>query len=210
MDKYNKNMQWRYATKKFDTSKKISEDDLENLLEAIRLSPSSYGLQPYQIFVIKEPKLREKLKSAAWNQPQITDASHLLIFANLKEIDKAYVGNYLDAIAETRDLPRKDLNRQEDMINNTVLTFSPENKNQWAAKQTYIALGNLLSAAANLKIDACPMEGFEATKFDEILGLKEKGLTTAVIATIGFRSPEDKHQHDTKVRKSKEELFNRI
>jgi len=210
MDKYNNNLEWRYATKKFDASKKISEGDLENLLEAIRLSPSSYGLQPYQVFVIKEPELREKLKPAAWNQSQITDASHLLIFANLKEIDKSYVDNYLDTIAETRNQPRQDLNGLEDMITNTVLNFSPEGKNKWATNQVYIALGNLLSAAANLKIDACPMEGFEATKFDEILGLNEKGLTTAVIATIGFRSSEDKHQYDTKVRKNKEELFNRL
>ena len=210
MKKYNNNLNWRYATKKFDISKNIPEVDLEQLLEAIRLSPSSYGLQPYQVFVIKNPELREKLKAAAWNQPQIVDASHLLVFANLKEIDKVYVDAYLDMIADTRNQTREDLSGLENMLDNTVLKFSSEKKNQWASNQAYIVLGNLLSAAANSKIDACPMEGFEAIKFDEILGLKEIGLTTAVIATLGYRSSEDKQQYAIKVRKNKEELFNRL
>ncbi|CAM4043275.1 NAD(P)H-dependent oxidoreductase [Gillisia limnaea] len=210
MKNYIETLNWRYATKIFDTSKKVSEEDLEELLEAIQLSASSYGLQPYEIFVIKNAELRNKLQSAAFDQPQITDASHLLVFANLAEIDKSYVDGYLDNIAKTRTTKRKDLAGLEEMLDNTVLKFSPEEKNQWAANQTYIALGNLLSAAANFKIDACPMEGFEADKFDEILGLKEKGLTTAVVATIGYRSEEDQLQHAVKVRKSKEELFNRL
>src|SRR5680860_98261 len=210
MKKYNNNLNWRYATKKFDISKNIPEVDLEQLLEAIQLSASSYGLQPYQVFVIKNPELREKLKAAAWNQPQIVDASHLLVFANLKEIDKVYVDAYLDMIADTRNQTREDLSGLENMLDNNVLKFSSEKKNQWASNQAYIALGNLLSAAANSKIDACPMEGFEAIKFDEILGLKEIGLTTAVIATLGYRSSEDKQQYAIKVRKNKEELFNRL
>jgi len=210
MKKYNNNLNWRYATKKFDASKNIPEVELEQLLEAIQLSASSYGLQPYQVFVIKNPELREKLKAAAWNQPQIVDASHLLVFANLKEIDKVYVDAYLDMIADTRNQTREDLSGLENMLDNTVLKFSSEKKNQWASNQAYIVLGNLLSAAANSKIDACPMEGFEAIKFDEILGLKEIGLTTAVIATLGYRSSEDKQQYAIKVRKNKEELFNRL
>lgn len=210
MKDYIETLNWRYATKKFDPSKKVSEEDIEKLLEAIRLSASSYGLQPYEIFVIKNAELRNKLQSAAFGQPQITDASHLLVFANLAEIDKSYIDEYLDNIAETRTTKRKDLAGFEQMLDNSVLKFSPEEKNQWAANQTYIALGNLLSAAANFKIDTCPMEGFEADKFDEILGLKEKGLTTAVVATIGYRSEEDQLQHAVKVRKRKEELFNRL
>lgn len=210
MNPYNKTLNWRYATKKFDSSRKISEIELDQLLEAIQLSASAYGLQPYQVFVITNPGLREKLKPAAWNQSQITEASHLLVFANLTEIDKVYVDGYLDSIAETRNQTREDLSGLEKMLDNTVLKFSPEKKNQWATNQTYIALGNLLAAAANLKIDACPMEGFEALKFDEILGLKEKGLTTAVIATLGYRSSEDQQQHAKKVRKNKDKLFNKL
>ncbi len=210
MKNYIETLNWRYATKKFDTSKKVSEEEIEKLLEAIQLSASSYGLQPYEIFVIKNAEIRNKLQSAAFDQPQITDSSHLLVFANLAEIDKSYVNDYLDNIAETRSTKRTELAGFEQMLDNTVLKFSPEEKNQWAANQTYIALGNLLSAAANFKIDACPMEGFNADEFDKILGLKEKGLTTAVVATIGYRSEEDQLQHAVKVRKSKEELFNRL
>ena len=204
---YNEDLNWRYATKKFDSEKEISEKDLNMLLESIQLSASSYGLQPYEIKVVKNKETRQKLKAAAWNQTQVTDASYLLVFANLTHVNEAYVDTYLDNIAETRNLSREDLQGMEDMIKNTTLKLPAEAQNTWAAKQAYIALGNLLSAAANLKIDACPMEGFDAEKFDEILGLKTENLTTAVIAPIGYRSDDDQYQHLAKVRKSKSDLI---
>ncbi|MCH4824136.1 NAD(P)H-dependent oxidoreductase [Gramella lutea] len=204
---YIEDLNWRYATKKFDSEREISQEDLNSLLESIQLSASSYGLQPYQVIVVKDQETREKLKAAAWNQTQITDASYLLVFANLKSVNKAYLDSYLDNIADTRDLSRENLKGMEDMITNTTLQLSPEQQEIWAAKQAYIALGNLLSAAASIKIDTCPMEGFDAQKFDEILGLEEKNLTTAVIAPVGYRSEEDHYQHLTKVRKSKSELI---
>ncbi len=204
---YIEDLNWRYATKKFDSEKEISQEDLNKLLESIQLSASSYGLQPYEVIVVKDEKIREKLKAAAWNQTQITDASYLLVFANLKSVSEAYVDTYLDNIAETRNLTRADLKGMEDMIKSTTLQLPADAQNTWAAKQAYIALGNLLSAAANLKIDTCPMEGFDAAKFDEILGLQDKNLTTAVIAPIGYRSEEDHYQHLAKVRKSKSDLI---
>lgn len=204
---YNEDLNWRYATKKFDSEKEISKEDLNTLLESIQLSASSYGLQPYEIIVVKNEKIREQLKAAAWNQTQITDASYVLVFANLKSVNEAYVDTYLDNIAETRNMSREDLKGMEDMIKSTTLQLPAELQNTWAAKQAYIALGNLLSAAASLKIDTCPMEGFDAAKFDEILGLGEKNLTTAVIAPIGYRSEEDHYQHLAKVRKSKSDLI---
>lgn len=207
---YNEDLNWRYATKKFDAEKELSQDDLNSILESIQLSASSYGLQPYEVIVVKDGETREKLKAAAWNQTQVTDASYLLVLANLKSVDEAYVDSYLDNIAETRNLSREDLKGMEDMIKNTTLQLSNEAQNTWAAKQAYIALGNLLSAAAVLKVDTCPMEGFDAQKFDEILGLDKKNLTTAVIAPIGYRSEEDPYQHLTKVRKSKSDLINII
>lgn len=210
MQTYIENLNWRYATKKFDSSRKISEEEIEKLMEAIQLSASSYGLQPYEILIIKDEELRKKLKSAAFKQPQITDASHLLVFANNIGISKKDVDKYLDHISEIRETTREKLIGFEQMLANTVLNLSPEEKNQWAVNQTYIALGNFLSAAANLKIDACHMEGFDFKKFDEILGLKERGLTTAVLASIGYRSSEDNLQHALKVRKRKEELFTRL
>ena len=204
---YIDDLNWRYATKKFDSEKKLSQEDLNTLLESIQLSASSYGLQPYEVIVVKDEEIREKLKAAAWNQTQITDASYLLVFANLKSVSENYVDTYLDNIAETRNLNRADLKGMEDMIKSTTLQLPADAQNTWAAKQAYIALGNLLSAAANLKIDTCPMEGFDAAKFDEILGLQDKNLTTAVIAPVGYRSEEDQYQHLTKVRKSKSDLI---
>ncbi len=204
---YNEDLNWRYATKKFDSEKEISKDDLNTLLESIQLTASSYGLQPYEVFVVKDQKIREQLKAVAWNQTQITDAYCVLVFANLKSVSEAYVNTYLDNISQTRNISREDLQGMEDMIKNTTLQLPADKQNTWAAKQAYIALGNLLSAAANLKIDTCPMEGFDAEKFDEILGLADKNLTTAVIAPIGYRSEEDQYQHLSKVRKSKSDLI---
>ena len=206
-ENYIENLHWRYATKKFDKERELSEEDLEKLLESVRLSASSYGLQPYEIFVIKDEKTREKLREAAWNQPQLTDSSLVLVFANFRKIEEAHIDTYLDNIAETRNITRADLKGMEDMLKNTILSFSEEEQRTWAAKQTYIALGNLLSAAADFRIDSCPMEGFDNEKFDEILGLEEKNLTSSVIATVGYRSEEDRVQHLEKVRKNKSELY---
>lgn len=204
------NLNWRYATKKFDSDKKLSPETVATVLDSIQLSASSYGLQPYEIFVIEDMETREKLKEVSWNQPQITDASHLLVFANYTSINESHINSYLENISRTRNISRDDLKGLEDMLKNTVLKLSPEEQTIWTANQAYIALGNFLSAAANLRIDTCPMEGFQAEKYDEILGLKEKGLTTAVIATMGYRSEEDSMQHAPKVRKNKEELFHLI
>ncbi|WP_373056977.1 NAD(P)H-dependent oxidoreductase [Zunongwangia sp. H14] len=210
MDTYINNLEWRYATKKFDSTKKISSEDLEKLLKSIQLSASSYGMQPYEVLIIKDPEVRKKLQPEAFNQSQITEASHLIVFANLTSISEEHVDAYLDNISKIREIQVEKLNGFKDMLANTVLQQSKEEQSAWAEKQTYIALGNLLSAAANYKIDVCPMEGFDAGKFDEILGLKEKGLSTAVIAAIGYRSEEDVAQHAKKVRKQKEELFQHI
>ena len=167
---------WRYATKKFDATKKVSNQDLETLMEAARLSASSYGLQPYHFFVISDPEIREQLKPASWGQSQITDASHIIVFANATDFGEELV----------------------------------EHKSNWTARQAYIAFGNLMQAAAELKIDTCPMEGFESKKYNEILGLEDKNLNAAVVLAVGYRSEEDETQHYAKVRKSTEELFTLI
>ena len=206
-ENYIENLNWRYATKKFDKERELSEEDLEKLLESVRLSASSYGLQPYEIFVIKDPETKQKLREAAWNQPQLTDSSHVFVFANFRKIEEADIDAYLDNIAKTRNTTRENLKGMEDMLKNTILSFSEEQQRIWGAKQTYIALGNLLSAAAEFRIDTCPMEGFDNSKFDEILELNSKNLTSSVIATVGYRSEEDNVQHLEKVRKSKSELY---
>ena len=210
MSNYIENLNWRYATKKFDTSKKLTDEQLEKLKEVIKLTASSYGLQPYKFFIIEDKETRKKLREAAWDQPQVTDASQLIVFANMTDFDESLVDDYIQNVVETRGMDKADLKDYAEMIKSTLMPLSKEQKGFWAAKQAYIALGNLLSAAAEYKIDACPMEGFEPEKFNEILGLKSQNLNAAVIATVGYRSEEDKTQHYKKVRKTKNELFKTI
>ena len=207
MSTFLENQNWRYATKQFDATKKISAADLNTLKEAVRLSASSYGLQPYKVIIVESLELKEKLKPAAYGQTQITDASHLFIFANDLNLGADSVDDYINNISETRGVPADALAGFSDMMKGTIANLSQEAKNIWTAKQTYIALGTLLSAAAELKIDATPMEGFSPASFNEILGLDKLGLNASVIATVGYRHDEDDAQHYKKVRKSHEELF---
>ncbi len=201
------NLNWRYATKQFDAAKQVSEEDIEKLMEAVRLSASSYGLQLFKVMVVKDPEVKAKLKPAAWNQSQITDASHLFIFCHYDDVQENHIDEYMNLVGEVRQLPADMLKQYGDFMKNTVLGLDLDTKQNWTARQTYIALGTLLAGCAELRIDSCPMEGFENAKFDEILGLKEKGLKSAVMAAVGYRSAEDQMQHLAKVRKSKEDLF---
>ncbi len=207
MSTYLDNLQWRYATKKFDSSKKLSREQLDELLSALRLSASSYGLQPYKFIVITDPDTRAKLREAAWDQSQITDASHLVVFAARKALDMAYVDHYLTMIAKERGMEIDQLKGFKDMLASPIQHMTPEDMEAWNKKQAYIALGFLLSAAAQMHVDACPMEGFDAARFDEILDLPKDGLTTAVICPLGFRAADDSAAQYKKVRFPKEELF---
>ena len=203
-------LNWRYATKKFDPNKKIKPEDLETIKEAVRLSASSYGLQLYKVLVIDDPEIREQLKPASWGQTQITDASHLFVFCNYADVKDENIDDYLDLKADIQNLDRDGLVDYGNMMKGAVSGMSEAIKSQWTARQTYIALGNLLAICSMLRIDACPMEGFEPAKYNEILGLNEKGLNAAVIATVGYRSEEDQTQHLKKVRKPAESLFESV
>ncbi|MFV5691943.1 NAD(P)H-dependent oxidoreductase [Flavobacterium sp. LT1R49] len=207
MNTFLENQNWRYATKKFDASKKITTEDLNILKEAIRLSSSSYGLQPYKVIIVENPELRALLQPAAWGQSQIVEASHLIIFANETNVDNTTIDSYLKNISETRNTPIEALSGYGDFMKSKISILETEVKNIWTAKQTYLALGNLLNAAAELKIDATPMEGFIPAQVNEILGLDKLGLNATLIATLGYRHEEDATQHYKKVRKSNEELF---
>ncbi|MEM1258511.1 MAG: NAD(P)H-dependent oxidoreductase [Bacteroidota bacterium] len=201
---------WRYATKKFDASKKVSKEDLDVFLEATRLSASSYGLQPYHIYVISNQEIKERLKPASWGQSQITDASHIIVFANSTDFDGDLVDNYLDNVSQTRNIPQEGLKGYGDFMKSKLLDLPAEIKGNWTTKQVYLAFGNAMQAAAELKIDTCPMEGFVPETYNEVLGLKEKNQNAAVVLAIGYRSEEDETQHYAKVRKSTEELFTYI
>ncbi|SEG37505.1 NAD(P)H-dependent oxidoreductase [Flavobacterium urumqiense] len=207
MSTFLEHQNWRYATKKFDTTKKITTEDLTVLKEAIRLSTSSYGLQPYKIIIVENPELRAQLQPAAWGQSQIVEASHLIIFANETNIGDEAIDSFLKNVSETRNTPVEALSGYGDFMKSKISTLPAEEKNIWTAKQTYLALGNLMNAAAELKIDVTPMEGFLPAQVNEILGLDELGLNACLIATLGYRHAEDATQHYKKVRKSNEDLF---
>lgn len=195
---------WRYATKAFDLSKKIPDADLQELLEVLRLSPSSYGLQPWKFLVVTDSAVREKLKPASWNQPQITDASHLIVLCAKTDMDASYVDRYVEAIAKQRGMTVEDLKGYRDMMAGSVSRQTPEGLTTWNQKQVYIALGMLMMAAAQMKIDTCPMEGFDAKQYDEILGLK--GWTATVLCPVGYRAASDDYAGKAKVRFGKDEV----
>ena len=203
-------LQWRYATKKFDPTKKISPNDLDKIKEAIRLSASSYGLQLYKVLIIEDSETRQALKEASWGQTQITDASHLFVFCSTAQVEVSDIDIYLELKANIQNLDISTLQGYGDFMKGKLTSLSPEAQQNWTARQTYIALGNFLAACAALRIDSCPMEGFDPSQYDEILGLKEKGLTAAVVATAGYRSEEDQTQGMPKVRKASELLFESI
>lgn len=202
-----KSLEWRYATKKFDTSKKVSSENLEKIKEAVRLSASSYGLQAYKVLIIQDDELRRQLREVSWNQPQITDSSHLFVFCNYTKIESSDIDEFIQLKASSQNLKSEDFSGYGDFIKGAVSGLANDQLNVWSSKQTYIAMANLLSATAELGIDSCPMEGFNNEKYNEILGLKEKGLNASVIATVGYRSIEDQTQFSPKVRKPKELLF---
>jgi len=207
MSQFNENANWRYATKKFDTTKKVSAEDLATLKEAIRLSASSYGLQLYKVIIVENPALRAELQPASWGQTQIVDASHLIVFANQTKVDDTDIDNYINTIASTRNIPVDSLTGYSDFMKGAILNLPDEAKTVWTAKQTYIALSNLLNAAAELKIDVTPMEGFVPAQYNEILGLDKLNLNAALVAAVGYRHADDETQHYAKVRKSNEDLF---
>lgn len=207
MSQFIENAKWRYATKKFDTTKKVSNQDLATLKEAIQLSASSFGLQLYKVIIIENPELRAQLLPVSWGQTQIVDASHLIVFANQTQIGDADVDAYIQNVASTRNLPLEALTGYGDYMKGALNNMPEDIRPNWTSKQTYIALSNLLNAAAELKIDVTPMEGFVPAQYNEILGLDKLNLNAALIATVGYRHEDDATQHYAKVRKSNDDLF---
>lgn len=202
-----KNLEWRYATKKFDSSKKVSSENLEFIKKAIQLSPSSYGLQLYKVLIIENKALREKLKPASYGQSQITEASHLVVFCNYSVVTEKHIDEYFFLKSQIEKIDILDYKDYSEFIKADVNNKSQIEKDKWISNQIYLALGNLLNACAELKIDACPMEGFDAKEYNKILNLNEQGLNSAVIATIGYRSANDSSQKNKKIRKIINNLF---
>ncbi len=203
-------LNWRYATKQYDATKKISAEDWEVLEQSLMLAPSSFGLQPYKFIVVTDQEMKEKLKPAAWGQSQITDASHIVIFAHKKTLTDADIEHYVDRITEVRGVARETLTNYENVMKGSAKKAVDGGYVEvWNSRQAYIALGFLLQTAALLDIDATPMEGFDVAQFNEILGLTD--YSAVVVAAVGYRDAEkDWLANLPKVRFSQDELIERI
>ena len=193
-------LNWRYATKQFDPTKKVSNEDFDAIIEAARLAPSSFGLQPWKFIIVNDKKMREELKKHAWGQSQVTDASHFIVFATQETMTPADVERYVQDIANQRKADIKTLDSYKQMMLGSIEGKTKDYLFNWNARQTYLALGQATAVAASLEIDTCPMEGFDPVKFDEHLGLAKKGLRSLACLAVGYRSKDDKAAHMKKVR----------
>lgn len=200
-------LEWRYATKKFDPAKKLDTEQLDYLKEAIRLSVSSYGLQMYNVLIVSDPKTKEILRPMAWDQPQITNCSHLFIFCNPIEYKDEFVDDYIDQVVKEQEVELSTMEDYREFIKKKVGEKSKIELNAWMQRQPYLAIANLIIACAEQRIDACPLEGFEPQLINKQLLLNEKNLNALAIVSVGFRAKDDPAQYRKKIRKSKEELF---
>ncbi len=200
-------LSWRYAVKRMNGNK-VSHDKLDTLLDAITLSASGFGLQPYQIFMVEDADLKAKIQPIAYGQPQIVESSHLLIFAAWNEVTEAQIDAYMNLIAETRGMSLSDLGDFKGAIAGSMKYKSKEEQAQWADRQVYLAMGTALAAAGELQLDTTPMEGFIPAKLDELLGLEAKGLHSVLMLAIGERDEATDYMVNVKkVRTPKSELF---
>ena len=200
-------LNWRYATKGFDSAKKISAEDWSALEQALILTPTSYGFQPYRFVVVTDQGTKEKLLPLSWNQKQVIDCSHFVIFAAKANVTEADVDHYMERVAEVRGVPVESLGGFKKALAGDII-HGPRSKwqHEWATRQAYIALGNFMTSAAIVGIDTCPMEGIDPVKYDEILKLPQTGYHTVVACAAGYRSPTCKYAGAAKVRFPASEL----
>lgn len=195
-------LQWRYAVKKFDTDKILSEAKITVLKEAFNLTATSYGLQPLKMVVIANKELQENLVKSAYGQRQVADASHLLVICIETEVDEQFITSYFNLVKKLRNTDDAILNPFKDFL---ISDFSKKNTDEitaWATKQAYLALGNLLTVCALEQIDSCPMEGFIPDAFDDALDLKSKNLKSVLLLPVGYRATDDMFADFAKVRKN--------
>lgn len=204
-------LQWRYATKKMDPSKAVPQEKVDRIVEAVRLTASSSGLQPYEVFVVTNPDLRAQIKPHAWNQAQVTDCSHLLVFAAWDNYTVERINHMFDLVNTVRGFKNEGWEAYRQQILATYPQRDAETNYQHAARQAYIGVGTALIAAAQEKVDSVPMEGFDPAKVDEILGLTARGLRSVVILPLGYRAGEgDWLQNLEKVRRPQEEFVTEV
>lgn len=200
-------LQWRYATKKFDATKKIEEEVLNHLLEMANLTATSFGLQGYKMVVVASNELKQKLKPATFNQANIQTCSHLLVLCLRTDVDETYIEEFIQYAEKTQGLQAGTLDSYQKACNGFIGAMNQQDKVQWLAKQTYIVLGNLLTACALAKVDSCALEGFIPAQVDEVLGLEKENLKSVLLLPIGYRAEDDTFAEMKKVRKPLEEMI---
>ncbi|MEO0968694.1 MAG: NAD(P)H-dependent oxidoreductase [Cyanobacteria bacterium J06639_18] len=204
-------LNWRYATKKFDPNKKIPEAVWKVLEQSLVLAPSSFGLQPWKFIVVRNPQIREQLVEHSWGQKQVVEASHLVVLAIKKDLNESDVDRYVQRMSEVQQVPLENLQKFANVIKGFMKQPPyPLDINAWSTRQTYIALGQYMTCAAMLGIDTCPMEGFIPDKYDEVLGLPAQGYKTVVVCPAGYRADDDKYATNPKVRYPTEDVVNYI
>lgn len=194
-------LKWRYATKKFDNTRILSPSKLKVIKEAFNLTATSFGLQPLKLAIIEDKETQEKLVGLSMNQRQVADASHVLVFCIEKKVDQTYIEEYFDRVKEIRNTPEEVIKPFKEYLCGHFETTTQEDNHLWAAKQAYLAMGNLLTVCALEEIDACPMEGFSPEGYDDLLGLSSRGLQAVLVMPIGYRAQDDMFASMKKVRK---------
>lgn len=192
-------LNWRYAVREFSTAI-IEPERVQQLLDATRLSASSYGLQPYHLLVIQSPVIRQQLVEFSLGQDKVANCSHLIVFAAHTNIGAATVDRYIQQFSQTRSVDAAQLVNMQQHYNTALAMMSDNQRQEWAHQQAYITLGNFLTSAALMEIDTCPITGIEFDGYDRVLGLREKNLTTTAVCPIGIRHPQDTGAHEKKVR----------
>lgn len=200
----------RYATKKFDSTKKLDQAIVDQLIEALRLTPTTYGLQLMKAVLVEDEKIREELVQHSYGQAQVKDASHLIVLCRESNATAEMIDQYIQTISETRTVPLESLEGFKKMMQGSILNLPEDKCNLWMEKQVYIALGNLMTACAVLGIDACPMEGFNPAAYDETLGLDKLGLKSVLAIPVGFHAEDCPNLHNKKVRRSTADFLIKI
>lgn len=202
-----KALQWRYATKKFNPEKILSSGKIDILKEAFNLTATSYGLQPLKMVVVRNKELQEKLKSASWNQQQLNTASHVLVICIEKKVDKDFIEQYFKRVKHLRETPDEVLEPFKKSLVDSFESKAEEEVHAWALNQAYLSLGTLLTVCATEEIDACPMEGFEPDKYDELLNLEAHNLKSVLALPVGYRAEDDMFSEFKKVRRPLDEVI---
>lgn len=203
-------LRWRYATKKFDPARRIPDTTWDAIEESLVLTPSSFGLQPWKFLVIRDPGVRSILAGESWNQPQVTEASHYVVLTSRTDLNTSDIDAWMARMAEIQSTPPETVAMLKGMIEGFAQPMSHEARHAWNIRQTYIALGQLMTTAAMLGIDVCPMEGFSAAGYDHILGLESSGYATAVACALGYRADTDRAATIPKARFDRSRIIHHV